>query len=220
MRLMLSTVLVTAIAAGAAHATTVNDPTGDFLPTFVGTQSGELDIKSFTVTFDSANSAFDFAATFAGAIDTTHTNFYVIGVDTGAGAMHPFAGIGEGNVVFDQAIAIRSSGVTTLGVNTLSANISGNTLSLVVPTALLPSTGFATPQDFAFSFWSRNGLGNNNQNADFAPDNATVTAVPEPAAWALMICGAGMAGAALRSGRRPRRQPSLQVARARRSIQR
>ena len=200
MRLMLLTAVTAAFAAGAAHAITVTDKPKDFLNSFVGTQSDELDITSFTVNFDQANAAFDFGATFVGAINTSQTNFYIIGVDTGAGALRPFGAIGEGNVVFDQAIAIRSSGVTTLGVNTLSANISGNTLSLVVPTALLPSTGFA-PQDFAFSFWSRNGLGNNNQNADFAPDNATVT-VPEPAAWALMICGAGMAGAALRSGRR------------------
>lgn len=36
-----------------------------------------------------------------------------------------------------------------------------------------------------------------------ALDNVSVTAVPEPASWALMIAGFGLAGAALRSRRRP-----------------
>ena len=36
-----------------------------------------------------------------------------------------------------------------------------------------------------------------------ALDNVSVTAVPEPASWALMIAGFGLAGAALRGRRRP-----------------
>ena len=203
MRLILLAASAAALlGAGAAHATTVIDPVGDFLPSFVGTPFADLDITSFTADFDAAHSAFDFSAAFNGAFDPTHTALYIIGVDTGAGAAHPFAGIGEGNVAFDQAIAVRNTGAASLGATALSAALSGNSFSLVVPTALLPGTaGVTDPRDFRFSFWSRNGLGNNNQNADFAPDNAIFSAVPEPASWALTIGGFGMAGAALRRRR-------------------
>lgn len=193
---------VALLAAGGAHATTVTDPTGDFLQSFVGTKFADLDITSFTVNFDALNSAFDISATFNGAFDPTHTGLYIIGVDTGAGANRPFAGIGEGDVTFDQVIAVQNTGAASLGANALTANLSNDGFSLVVPTALLPGTaGVTDPRDFQFSFWSRNGLGNNNQNADFAPENATVSAVPEPASWALMIGGFGLLGAAARRRR-------------------
>jgi hypothetical protein len=193
---------VALLAAGGAHATTVTDPTGDFLQSFVGTKFADLDITSFTVNFDAAHSAFDIGATFSGAFDSTHTGLYIIGVDTGAGAARPFAGIGEGNVIFDQVIAVQNTGAASLGANVLTTTLSNASFSLVVPTSLLPGTaGVTDPRDFRFSFWSRNGLGNNNQNADFAPDNATVASVPEPATWALMIGGFGLVGAATRRRR-------------------
>ncbi|HEY1017256.1 MAG TPA: PEPxxWA-CTERM sorting domain-containing protein, partial [Herpetosiphonaceae bacterium] len=49
-----------------------------------------------------------------------------------------------------------------------------------------------------FNLWPRNGVGNNNQISDFAPDNANITGVPEPGAWALMILGFAAAGLGLR----------------------
>jgi hypothetical protein len=196
-----------AMGAGSAHATTVADPTGDFLASFLAAfPSGaapDLDITSFTVDLDTAASAFDISGTLAGPIDHTHSNLYVIGVQTGPGAIHPFDNIGEPNVLFNQAILVRETGTASLGANALAPTFNGDTFSVSVPFALLPSTGFATDH-FRFNFWARNGLGNNNQNADFAPQNATILAVPEPASWALMIAGFGLAGAAVR-GRRTAR---------------
>jgi hypothetical protein len=187
------------LAAGGAHATTVTDPVGDFLPSFVGTQFADLDITSFTVTLDAPNSAFDISATFAGAFDSTHTGIYVIGVDTGAGVNRPFGDIGEGNIAFDQVIAVLNNGMATAG---LTPTLSDDGFSIVVPTAQLTGTaGVTDPRDFLFSFWSRNGLGANNQNADFAPNNSLISAVPEPASWALMIGGFGLVGAAARRRR-------------------
>jgi hypothetical protein len=190
------------LTAGAAHATTVTDPPHDFLPSFIGTQFSDLDITSFTVKFDQPNNAFDFSATFDGAFDPTHTGIYVIGVDTGTGVVRPFANINEGNVAFNQAIVVRSSGVASLGANSLTSNLnlSGDTFTLTVDAGLLPSTGFAT-RDYLFNLWARNALVANSDNADFAPDNAIISAVPEPATWALMILGFGLTGAAVR-GRR------------------
>jgi hypothetical protein len=190
------------LAAGGAQATTVTDPVGDFLGSFVGQKFADLDITSFTVNFDAAQSAFDISATFNGAFDPTHTGLYIIGVDTGAGAIRPFAGIGEGNVAFDQVIAVQNTGAASLGANVLTTTLSSDSFSLVAPSALLTGTaGVTDPRDFRFSFWSRTGLGNNNQNADFAPDNATVASVPEPASWAMMIGGFGLVGAAARRRR-------------------
>lgn len=55
-------------------------------------------------------------------------------------------------------------------------------------------TGGATPLAFEFR-----GLG--STAADFAIDNVTMSAVPEPATWALMIGGFGLAGMQLRRRR-------------------
>ena len=56
--------------------------------------------------------------------------------------------------------------------------ISGPDLTAVIPLSMLPSTGFA-PADYHFNLWPRDGLGTNDQIADFAPDASTF-AVPEP----------------------------------------
>jgi hypothetical protein len=186
-----------AMLGGAAYAASVTDPVGDFLPTYVGDHDPDLDVTAFSVTFDDGAMAFDLGATLAGPIDPSKAGLYVIGVDTGAGAIQPFAGIGEPNVIFDQAIVIQKTGAVSLGANSLTATISGDSFSLVVPLALLPSTGFA-PQHYGFNLWPRDGLGNNNQISDFAPQNALLSTAPKPAAWALMLTGFGLAGVGLR----------------------
>jgi len=50
---------------------------------------------------------------------------------------------------------------------------------------------------------SDDGLGFSGDRLDFVLDNLTITSVPEPAAWALLIVGFGAAGARLRARRRP-----------------
>jgi hypothetical protein len=188
------------LACGAAHASSVADPIGDFLPSFVGDHDPDLDVTAFSVTFDSVANAFDLAASLAGPINPAKAGLYVIGVDTGAGAIRPFAGIGEPDVIFDQAIVVQKTGAVSLGANVLAASISGDSFSLIVPLALLPSTGFA-PQHYGFNLWPRNGLGNNNQISDFAPQNALLSTAPEPATWAMMLAGFGLLGGALRRRR-------------------
>jgi len=190
---------VLALAAGQAHATAVVDATGDFLPTYAGTPSldADLDVTFFRVDYDAVAQAFNFSATMAGDINPARAGLYVIGANTGTGTIRPFAGIGAPNVIFNQAIVIQKTGAAAVSGNNMTATISGNSFSLVVPLAFLPSTGFS-PTDYGFNLWPRNGLGNNNQISDFAPDNANIAAVPEPATWALMILGFGLAGVGLR----------------------
>src|SRR5947209_17129864 len=104
-KILLAAGAAVALGAGGAHATTIADPTGDFLPTFLAAFPGgatpDLDITSFTANLDATHSEFDFSGTLAGPIDHTHTNLYIIGVQTGPGAIHPFGNIGEPNVLFN-----------------------------------------------------------------------------------------------------------------------
>src|SRR5437868_2875885 len=88
-----------------------------------------------------------------------------------AGAIVTLAGIGEPNVVFNQAAIIQKTGATVIGANPLTATILGNAFSLVVPLSLLPSTGF-TPENYGWNLWPRTDLSNNTVIADFAPNNA------------------------------------------------
>lgn len=201
-RLLLAAGAALTLAAGAAHATTIPDPTGDFLPTFVGNQDADLDVTSFGVDYNAATSQFLLTATLAGVIDPSKAGLYVIGINTGTGPNHPFSALGEPNVLFNQVIVLQKSGAATIGANPLSATINGDSFSLFVPLSLLPSTGF-TPDRYGFNLWPRNGLGNNNQITDFAPENRTLASVPEPATWAMMVAGFGLLGGALRTRRRP-----------------
>jgi hypothetical protein len=189
------------LIGGAAHATTVADPTGDFLPSFVGAHDADLDVTSFGVTWDPGKAAFLLQATFAGAIDPGKAGFYVIGVNTGTGAIKPFASIGEPKVIFNQAIVIQKSGAGAVSGHNVAATIAGDSFSAWVPVSFLPSTGFS-PGQYGFNLWPRNtgpGLGS---ISDFAPQNATVTGVPEPTTWALALAGFALMGVALRRQRR------------------
>ena len=85
--------------------------------------------------------------------------------------------------------------------------VDGDTISGLIPLSLLPSRGF-DPTDYSFTLWSRRRVdpavdGTNAEIADFAPDLGGLHAsVPEPAAWATMILGFGLVGAAARGRRR------------------
>lgn len=198
--------MLTLAFGSPAQAVTVLDAPGDFLASFVGPNDADLDVISFSVDFDSLNSVFVLDATLNGVIDPLRVGYYVIGVNTGLGAIAPFGSIGQPDVRFDRALVIfkDGSGVEGIGGTPLpagSVTISGNQFTAHVPLSLLPSTGF-TPLQYGFNLWPRNGLNpqDNGEIADFAPENAllAIAPVPEPATWMLMIAGFGVAGSALR----------------------
>ncbi|HVF92999.1 MAG TPA: PEPxxWA-CTERM sorting domain-containing protein [Sphingomonas sp.] len=210
-RLLIALLSTLALATTPAHGATVSDAVGDFVPGFIGPNSPDLDVTSFSVGYNSATSTFILGASFAGAIDPSVPGFYVIGVNTGTGTLAPFASLGQPNVIFNQAIVVRKDGTGNIGATALAPGtitISGNTLSALIPLSLLPSTGFVAER-YGFNLWPRVATGNNNQISDFAPDNATLAVVPEPASWLLMLSGFAVVAGALRYRRR---RPSLTIA--------
>jgi hypothetical protein len=217
---LLSAVALSAILAVApAGATTVSDPAGDFLATYTGPLNSDLDIRSVTVFINKSND-FVVSATMNGPLGQTADADYVFGVNTGSGL--PLFGPSENKVLFDSAIVLNTghgsnpslvasnllnpSGpmITPIGSGpgTGSVTVSGDTITGIIPEALLPGS-FAAGQ-YGFNLWTRIGITDNfpTNFADFAPDNGTFTAVPEPASWALMILGFAGLGSAIRGRRR------------------
>jgi len=205
-KILLAAGAVLALVAGPAMAsTTVADAKGDFLSGYTGPKTDDLDVLSFFVGYDPTTQMFDLRATMAGDIDPANgPGFYVIGINTGTGVNHPFGPVGQPNVLFNQAMTIQKTGVgaiTVAGVpKSFMATITGDTFEAFIPLAFLPSTGFAA-RNYGFNLWPRQVTGGLLALADFAPENSTIAPIPEPAAWALMIAGFGVAGGVLRRRR-------------------
>jgi hypothetical protein len=208
------------LAAAARAETSFTESGTDFLQQFTDAHPAaanpDLNVIAGSAVFDSAN--FRLTAQMAGTIGQTPGGLYVWGVDRGQG-IEFFQTLpnptGQG-VSFDTFIALNTDG-TGLLVNDFfdptkaqkidlapgAISILGDTISVLVPLADLPSNGF-DPSQFGFNIWPRlGGISSNDQIADFGPDNHNITAasVPEPASWALMILGVAAAGAVLRRRR-------------------
>lgn len=203
------------VLAANVHATTITDPIGDFLGTFVGPHSADLDVISASATYDS--NFIYLSTTLAGDIGITANGLYVWGVDRGGatdilnrlpnpvGADVTFNAIvvlmpGSGGLV----VLVKPDGTpaappVTLALGAVTISDDGDTISAIVPRDLLPSTG-ADIGDYRFNVWPRIvGIDSNDQVADFAPnagagDESTfeASAIPEPASLALMITGIGL----------------------------
>jgi hypothetical protein len=207
-----------ALGATAAQATTVHDRQHDLLnfnQTGTHTTDGfdDLDVKSATVSY---NDKFVFlSATMYGNIGATTEGFYVWGVDTGTGTdffqTQPHPDVGKG-VKFDTFIVLKAD--DTGSVNYLSGEDSegvesvthaGQTIRAVIARDALEDGATVDISKWTFNIWPRvNGLTDNDQITDFAPNDRNFNgsaSVPEPASWALMIAGFGLAGATLRRRR-------------------
>ena len=197
--------LAACIAASPVQATTIADPSGDFLPTFIGPNNGDLDVVSFSAKL--VGTDFLLSAMMDADLGLTPGAIYVVGVNRG-GAGAPFAPNGLPGVLFNSVVILMpdATGVVNLipGATPLAAGavtVSGDTISALVPLSLLPSTGF-TPDQYGFSIWPRLATGDFTSIADFAPNDSTIAVVPEPGAWALMLLGFGALGAMIRWRRR------------------
>lgn len=189
-------------AAAFAEPLAFSDPANDYLSTYTGPQNGDLDVLTFDATFD--GTTFTFSQTSNGTVGTTPGGIFVWGVNRGGNT----AGFGafRPGVLFDSVVIADPGGNSAVVVSGVRApltpsatTVSGNMISVAFAASLLPSNGFA-PGAYQVNLWPRNGLGNNAQISDFAPDNSDVTVrtVPEPASLALMLVGLMAAGACRR----------------------
>ncbi|GAA0571430.1 hypothetical protein GCM10009416_07560 [Craurococcus roseus] len=191
------------------------DPVGDFLSTYTGPASGDLDVV-VTGAFLSGPDAVILSGTHAAPIGATAGAAYVWGIDRGAGTdllagLEP--SVGEG-VAFDSVVVLLPDGTGSFidlvagtppqALDPASISISGPTISVALPASLLPSQGFDFA-DYGYNLWPRfapDGVdpGDNTQISDFAPDASTFTArpyaLPEPGGVDWDAC-AGQAGANL-----------------------
>lgn len=209
----LAAAAATLACASLARATTITDPPGDFIATYTGPTNGNLDLLSVSAVQDGTDVTL--SAVLNGAVGTTSGSAYVWGVNRGAGTQGLLAGspsVGAG-VFFDAVILLSGAGTgrvvdinasgppTSINLDPSAITISGDTITAVAPFADLPSRGLTTAA-YGYNLWSRSGLTNNAQIADFAPNASDFFAsAPEPATWGLMILGFGAAGAQLRRRR-------------------
>jgi hypothetical protein len=210
---------VLAFASASARADTITDPQGDFLPTYVGPQNGDLDAIALSVTFTSTGVTL--TSTVNGTIGATAGSAFIWGVDRGSGTDRLITSgppaVGPADLLLDAVVRLESGGggrvmtfptsgspVTTL-LDPSIIYISGSTISTTIPFDLLFSTGFA-PEDYTYAFWTRSALGSQGFIADLAPDGGGLkaSAVPEPGTWAMIIFGFALVGGSMRFTRRGR----------------
>jgi hypothetical protein len=226
-----ATAITLALCGGAARAAgcgfqVCDDP--GILGTFVGAAGDDLDVRGASAFFDSSRVVL--TAKMGDAIGKTAGGFYVWGVDTGSpidffkaehdnpqfkdamGNLSPDPLVGVG-VDFDTFIVLSNTGSGSINyfdpshksqaLDAGSITISGDIISVVIPQSLLFPTNGRDVSQYGYNIWPRLGGFRNDQVTDFAPDHSNFLAqpVPEPAAWALMILGFGLAGSVIRRRR-------------------
>jgi hypothetical protein len=187
--------LVVAGPLGSVRAEEIADPIGDFLPTYTGALDPGLDVVAHEVTL--LDDHLIFFGRMAGPIAPTQAigGVYLIGLDRGRGTPRFRNGspvVGP-NVLFDSVLRINPNGtgaftnivsggiVTTL--DPADIRIDGDEFIASVPLSVLTPAATRPACEWTYNVWPRNGVGQNVQISDLAPDdgNSPVHTVPEVA---------------------------------------
>jgi hypothetical protein len=186
--------LVSLVLAGPAPADEIPDAVGDFLDTYTGPHDAGLDVVGHEVNF--VGDRLVFFGRMNGPIAPTQAigGVYIIGLDRGRGTPRFLAGtpvIGA-NVLFDSVLRINPNGTGSFNnlvagvvtpLNPADISINGNEFVARVPLSLFMPAATRLPLEWTYNLWPRNGVGQNVQVSDLAPDdgNSPVQPLPAPA---------------------------------------
>ncbi|MFN2461380.1 MAG: hypothetical protein ABR591_11930 [Candidatus Velthaea sp.] len=163
---------------------------------YTGTPRASLDAIQATGEFSTSNQMISLEAKMAGPIVDGNDNIYVWGINRGGGT-NTFPD--EPNVLFNAVVVVHvgpTGAIIAPAVNLLSAGppvaqslptanvfIKNQKVQMLVPAALLPTTGLS-PSSYTWNLWPRVGLGGlpSAQIQDFIPDNASSAAASAAAA--------------------------------------
>jgi methionine-rich copper-binding protein CopC len=165
----------------------IADPVGDFLPTYTGVPAPGLDVVAHEVALIEEQDRMVFYGKMAGSVADTQSvgGVYLIGVDRGQGTPRFLSSpnsppeIGP-NVVWDSLVILRPNGTgmfrdALLGVVTpldpAGITINGDEFTVSVPLSQMLPNSTRPPAEWTYNLWPRNGIGNNVQVSDLAPDD-------------------------------------------------
>jgi Dockerin type I domain len=172
---------------GRAVPAVIADPAGDFLTTYIGARDPGLDVVAHEVDYLEDLERIVFSGRMAGSVAATQAvgGLYLFGVDRGQGTPRflttpPAPPVIGPNVVWDSVLRINPNGTGNFnnllaGVNTTlnpaDIHINGDEFTASVPLSLLTPGATRPPQEWTYNLWPRNGLGQNVQVSDLAPDD-------------------------------------------------
>jgi hypothetical protein len=164
------------------------DPVGDILPSYAGGVLPGMDVVAHEVVLLAEQGRVVFHGKMAGPVaDTADVHgLYLFGVDRGSGTPRflstPGPVIGP-NVVWDSIVRVNPDGtglfnnvvggvITPLGPDNI--HIDGNEFTVSVPLRLMLPASARPPEEWTYNLWPRDGIGNNAQVSDLAPDDGNV----------------------------------------------
>lgn len=186
-----------AIALLAAVTATVAAPTAASAATIVGTLAGALFGVTSSTPVISAGTTFGSAVSL---VSSTTGDFGVVPNFTFANVSDVTASNGS-PITLTSTFGNFTGTVASVNASGLSGVVSFYTLGTFTPAGAL-SAFTAGPASLTFSF-TQTGGANSAVSGSYSLSSPP-SGVPEPAAWGMLIAGAGMAGAAVRRRRSPR----------------
>jgi hypothetical protein len=163
----------------------ITDPVGDIMPTYAGGVLPGMDVVAHEVAIVPEQDRVVFYGKMAGSVADTATvnGLYLFGVDRGSGTPRflstPGPAIGP-SVTWDSIVRVNPDGtglfnnviagvITPLGPDNI--RLSGDEFTVSIPLGLMLPAATRPPAEWTYNLWPRDGIGNNAQVSDLAPDD-------------------------------------------------